>query len=115
MHKILKKISYFIQGIFLFSLFLFLRSISLNLSSKLLGSIAKFIGPKLGISKRAFTNLKNVPGVGSNVLQLLEQIAGNKIINVILKMLKVKKNKIKSHILEPFPHDVPGDWFKGPF
>ena len=35
------------------------------------------------ILNNLFTNLKNVPGVGSNVLQLLEQIAGNKIINVI--------------------------------
>ena len=60
MHKILKKISYFFQGILLFLLFLLLRPLPLNTSSKLLGSIARSIGPKLGISKKAYNNLKNI-------------------------------------------------------
>ena len=60
MHKILKKISYFFQGILLFLLFLLLRPLPLNTSSKLLGSIARSIGPKLGISKKASNNLKKI-------------------------------------------------------
>ena len=60
MHKILKKIFYFFHGILLFLLFLLLRPLPLNASSKLLGSIARSIGPKLGISKKAYNNLKNI-------------------------------------------------------
>ena len=60
MHKILKKIIYLFQGILLSVLFLFLRIIPLNFSSHLLGTIAKIIGPKLSISKKAFDNIKNV-------------------------------------------------------
>ena len=76
------------------------------------------------ISTQLFNTLKNppqrlampdIPEPTSYSLTKDFYLRPNKIINVILKMLKVKKNKIKSHILEPFPHDVPGDWFKGPF
>lgn len=41
-------------------------------------------------------------------------IRANKIADEILKILKVKKKK-NLNISEPFPHDVPGDWFRGPF
>ena len=38
------------------------------------------------------------------------------IIKEILKVLKIKNNKIiESAQKEPIPHDIPGKWFKGPF
>ena len=59
MYKLLKKISYLCQGILLFFLFLFLRFLPLKLSSKLFGTFAKFVGPKINISKKAFKNIEN--------------------------------------------------------
>ena len=41
-------------------------------------------------------------------------IRANKIADEVLLMLKIKKNK-NLNLKEPIPHDVPGDWFKGPF
>ena len=41
-------------------------------------------------------------------------IRANKIADEVLLMLKIKKNK-NLNLIEPIPHDVPGDWFKGPF
>ena len=33
----------------------------------------------------------------------------------ILKLMKLKINNITTDLLDPEPHDVPGEWFKGPF
>ena len=41
-------------------------------------------------------------------------IRANKIADEVLLMFKIKKNK-NLNLIEPIPHDVPGDWFKGPF
>tara|TARA_B100001121_G_scaffold307308_1_gene328514 strand:+ start:3843 stop:4901 length:1059 start_codon:yes stop_codon:yes gene_type:complete len=41
-------------------------------------------------------------------------VRANKIVDEVLKILKVKKKK-NIFINESFPHDVPGDWFRGPF
>ena len=58
MHKKLKKIFYFFEGIFLFFLCLLIRAIPVNFSSRILGKIASFVGPKLAISKKAIRNIK---------------------------------------------------------
>lgn len=43
-------------------------------------------------------------------------IRPKKIVSEILKILKInKKNILRSVNSEPNPHDVPGEWFKGPF
>ena len=41
-------------------------------------------------------------------------VRANNIVDEVLKTLHVKKKK-NLNLKEPFPHDVPGEWFKGPF
>mgnify|MGYP001165082219 CR=1 FL=1 len=60
MFKIKKKIIYFIESILLSLLFIFLKILPLNLSSFLMGKLASIVGPKLGISKKAYNNIKYV-------------------------------------------------------
>ncbi len=37
------------------------------------------------------------------------------IVKTVLDLLNIKDNKIKTRLKEPKPHDIPGNWFKGPF
>ena len=60
MYKIKKKISYLIEGSSLLLIFIILKILPLNISSFLMGRLASLIGPKLGITKKAYNNIKNV-------------------------------------------------------
>ena len=60
MYKLKKKIIYFIEGVGLLLIFIFLRILPLNISSFLMGKLASLIGPKLGVTKKAYNNIKNV-------------------------------------------------------
>ena len=60
MYKLKKKIIYFIEGISLLSIFIFLKILPLNISSFLMGKLSSLIGPRLGVSKKAYNNIKNV-------------------------------------------------------
>ena len=37
------------------------------------------------------------------------------IANAVLKILEIKNLNPHQDIPQPDPHDIPGDWFKGPF
>ena len=60
MYKLKKKVIYFIEGVGLLLIFIFLRILPLNISSFLMGKLASLIGPKLGVTKKAYNNIKNV-------------------------------------------------------
>ena len=60
MYKLKKKIIYFIEGLGLLLIFIILRILPLNISSFLMGKLSSLIGPKLGVSKKAYNNIKNV-------------------------------------------------------
>jgi len=60
LYKLKKKIIYFIEGVGLLLIFIFLRILPLNISSFLMGKLASLIGPKLGVTKKAYNNIKNV-------------------------------------------------------
>ena len=57
--------------------------------------------------------MPNVPEPTSFGLTKNFYVRANKIVQEVLNILSVKNNKIV--LKEPIPHDVPGDWFKGPF
>ena len=59
MYKLKKKIIYFIEGIALVLIYILLRVLPLNISSFLMGRLASLIGPKLGVTKKAYNNIKN--------------------------------------------------------
>ena len=58
--------------------------------------------------------MPNVPEPTSYGLTKNFYVRAIKISDEVLKMLNVKKNK-ELILKEPTPHDVPGNWFKGPF
>ncbi len=58
--------------------------------------------------------MPNVPEPTSYGLTKNFYVRAIKISDEVLKMLNVKKNK-ELILKEPSPHDVPGNWFKGPF
>ncbi len=58
--------------------------------------------------------MPNVPEPTSFGLTKNFYVRANKIVQEVLNILSVKKNN-KIVLKEPIPHDVPGDWFKGPF
>ena len=60
MYKLKKKVIYFLEGITLLLIFIFLRILPLNISSFLMGKLSSLIGPKLGVTKKAYNNIKNV-------------------------------------------------------
>ena len=51
---------YFLEGSFLLLIFILLRILPLNISSFLMGKLSSLIGPKLGVTKKAYNNIKNV-------------------------------------------------------
>ena len=60
MYKIKKKIIYIFEGLLLFLVFILLKLLPVNSSSKLMGFISMLIGPNLGISMKAYNNIKSV-------------------------------------------------------
>ena len=60
MYKIIKKTIYLIEGLLLLIIFIFLKFLPLNISSFIMGKFSAFIGPYLGISKKAFNNINKV-------------------------------------------------------
>ena len=60
MYKIKKKIIYIFEGLLLFLVFILLKLLPVNFSSKLMGFISMLIGPNLGVSKKAYNNIKSV-------------------------------------------------------
>ena len=58
--------------------------------------------------------MPNVPEPTSYGLTKNFYVRANKIADEVLKILNIKKNK-ELNLKEPIPHDVPGNWFKGPF
>jgi len=51
---------YFLEGCLLLLLFILLRILPLGISSFLMGKLSSLIGPKLGVTKKAYNNIKNV-------------------------------------------------------
>ena len=51
---------YFLEGSFLLLIFIVLRILPLGISSFLMGKLSSLIGPKLGVTKKAYNNIKNV-------------------------------------------------------
>ena len=60
MYKLFKIFLYFIEGFLLLFLFIILKILPLNVSSFLMGKFASLIGPKLGVTKKAYNNIKKV-------------------------------------------------------
>ena len=51
---------YFLEGSFLLLIFILLRILPLGISSFLMGKLSSLIGPRLGVTKKAYNNIKNV-------------------------------------------------------
>ena len=51
---------YFLEGSSLLLIFILLRILPLGISSFLMGKLSSLIGPKLGVTKKAYNNIKNV-------------------------------------------------------
>ena len=51
---------YFLEGSFLLLIFIVLRILPLGISSFLMGKLSSLIGPRLGVTKKAYNNIKNV-------------------------------------------------------
>ena len=58
--------------------------------------------------------MPDVPEPTSHALTKNFYIRASKISSEVLKLLKIKSKK-NINLADPIPHDVPGDWFKGPF
>ena len=42
-------------------------------------------------------------------------IRAGDIVSKCLEMMEINNENVFHELPEPIPHDVPGDWFKGPF
>ena len=51
---------YFLEGSFLLLIFIVLRILPLGISSFLMGKLSSLIGPRLGVTKKAYNNIKNL-------------------------------------------------------
>ena len=51
---------YFLEGSSLLLIFILLKILPLGISSFLMGKLSSLIGPKLGVTKKAYNNIKNV-------------------------------------------------------
>ena len=51
---------YFLEGSALLLIFILLRILPLGISSFLMGKLSSLIGPRLGVTKKAYNNIKNV-------------------------------------------------------
>ena len=58
--------------------------------------------------------MPDVPEPTSHALTKNFYIRASKISNEVLKTLKIKNRK-NINLQDPKPHDIPGNWFKGPF
>ena len=58
--------------------------------------------------------MPNFPEATSFSLTKNYHINSEKIVNKVAEMLKIKVN-IGNNFKKDHPHDVPGDWFTGPF
>ena len=102
MYKFKKKVIYLIEGACLLLIFLFLRILPLNISSFVMGKLSSLIGPRLGVSKKAYNNIKNVMPE-KNDKETLKIIKGmwenlGKVIGEyphLKKLVPEKNNKIK--------------------
>ena len=86
------------------------------------GSVAGEIVARVAMEK--FSQLKSaparlampdVPEPTSPALTKNFYIRAGDIAVKVMEMLNRATNKIKKDLPEPIPHDVPGEWFKGPF
>jgi KDO2-lipid IV(A) lauroyltransferase len=102
LYKFKKKVIYLIEGACLLLIFLFLRILPLNISSFVMGKLSSLIGPRLGVSKKAYNNIKNVMPE-KNDKETLKIIKGmwenlGKVIGEyphLKKLVPEKNNKIK--------------------
>ena len=60
MYKLKKNIIYFLEGSFILLIFILLKILPLGISSFLMGKLSSLIGPRLGVTKKAYNNIKNV-------------------------------------------------------
>ena len=104
MYKLKKIIIYLIEGFILLLIFIFLRLLPLNVSSFLMGKISSIIGPRLGITKKAYNNIKNVmpeknekeiKKIIKDMWENLGKVAGE--YPHLSKLDPEKNNKIKVH------------------
>jgi len=86
------------------------------------GSVAGEIVAR--VSMECFDSLKHkpcrlampdIPEPTSPALTKGFYVRANDIVIEVMKMFKLDFDSVKIDLPEPVPHDVPGDWFKGPF
>ena len=59
--------------------------------------------------------LPDVPSPASPALTEEYYPGAKEIVGAVLRLLKMPNVELKSKSLTRQPHDVPGDWFSGPF
>ena len=57
MYKLKKNIMYFLEGSFLLLILILLKILPLGISSFLMGKLSSLIGPRLGVTKKAYNNI----------------------------------------------------------
>mgnify|MGYP000238448247 FL=1 len=59
--------------------------------------------------------MPDIPEPTSPALTKGFYVRASDIVIEVLKMLNKDFSNVKNDLPEPIPHDIPGDWFKGPF
>ena len=59
--------------------------------------------------------MPDIPEPTSQALTKDFYVRASNIAAEVLKLLNLQNNEVKIDLPEPEPHDVPGEWFKGPF
>ena len=115
---------YFLEGSFLLLIFIVLRILPLGISSFLMGKLSSLIGPKLGVTKKAYNNIKNVmpeknekeiTKIIKDMWENLGKVAGE--YPHLSKISPEKNNKIqiygKKHLLLVKKTKTPAIFFSG--
>ena len=115
---------YFLEGSFLLLIFIVLRILPLGISSFLMGKLSSLIGPRLGVTKKAYNNIKNVmpeknekeiTKIIKDMWENLGKVAGE--YPHLSKISPEKNNKIqiygKKHLLLVKKTKTPAIFFSG--
>ena len=115
---------YFLEGSFLLLIFILLKILPLGISSFLMGKLSSLIGPKLGVTKKAYNNIKNVmpeknekeiTKIIKDMWENLGKVAGE--YPHLSKISPEKNNKIqiygKKHLLLVKKTKTPAIFFSG--
>ena len=115
---------YFLEGSFLLLIFIVLRILPLGISSFLMGKLSSLIGPRLGVTKKAYNNIKKVmpeknekeiTKIIKDMWENLGKVAGE--YPHLSKISPEKNNKIqiygKKHLLLVKKTKTPAIFFSG--